>query len=315
MSLKGTLVLILVSVCGFAADPTLLSMVPSDAKVVAGIHVDRSAASPFGQFLLRQMQQDDAGFKKFTTSTGFDPRRDLIEVITASPDGPQHSGHGVILARGNFDVARITSAAKAEGKALTTYQNAQVVSTGSGPTEWIAFPDGGTAIIGDQDSVKTAINRRRSGGAALDFKIANKVQDLSAKYDAWIVSTSPVSDFAGKMPNAQVNGAMNGDMMKSIELATGGIQFGSNIQIVAEAVTRSDKDASALVDVVKFLAGMIQLNRDRSEVANFAALLDTMELKAVGTSMTMSLTVPEVNLEKMLKPQQRPAVRRVVYTR
>jgi len=313
VNFKIVLGIILTGVCSFAADPGLLGLVPSDSKVVAGIHVDRSAASPFGQFLLRQMQQDDAGFKKFVTSTGFDPRRDLTEVITASPDGPQHAGHGVVLARGTFDVSRITTAAKAEGKSLTTYQSARVISGTWPKGEWIAFPDGSTAIIGDQDSVRTALDRRASGGAALDFKIASKVQELSGKYDAWIVSASPVANFADKMPNAQVNGAMNGDMMKSIELATGGLQFGSTIQIVAEAVTRSDKDASALVDVVKFLAGMIQLNRDKGEVANFAALLDTMNLKAVGNSMMISLSIPEANLEQMMRPQPKSAVHRVVY--
>lgn len=307
------LTLVAVSV-SLAADSGLISLAPADTKVVMGMHVDRSVNSPFGQFLMKQMQKDDADFQKFVTATGFDPRRDLTEVITVT--SADQKGHGLVLARGTFDLGKIQAAATQQGAAFTNYKDVQVISGKAGSNGWIAFLDSRTALVGDADSVKAAIDRRGSA-PALDFKLSSKVQDVSNRYDAWMVSTAPMSNFAGRMPDQQLNGALKGDMIQGIEMASGGVQFGTDIQVSAEAVTRSDKDASALVDVVKFLAGMVQLNRDKPEVGNFATILDTLQLKSSGNTMSLSLTVPEPQLEQLMQPKanaRKRAVKKVDYT-
>src|ERR1700676_3734489 len=65
-------------------DPGLLNLVMPDAKILTGIQVDQSQASPFGQYVLSQMQFNDPGFQKFMTVTGFDPRSDLHEILAAT---------------------------------------------------------------------------------------------------------------------------------------------------------------------------------------------------------------------------------------
>jgi len=76
--------LLVVQVAAFAADPGLLSLVMPDAKVIAGLQVDQAKTSQFGQYVLSHMQPDDANFKKFMADTGFDPRRDVGEIVMAS---------------------------------------------------------------------------------------------------------------------------------------------------------------------------------------------------------------------------------------
>jgi hypothetical protein len=297
---KLALVLTLTSAALFAADPALMNLVPSDSKMVAGIHVDRTTSSPFGQFLMHQMQQNDADFQKFVTTTGFDPRRDLREVVSAATDTAS-KGHGLVLARGTFDTVRIGQALKANGASFTNYKDVQIITGNGTSSGWIAFLDGQTAVVGDPDAVKAAIDRR-AGGLPLDATLSAKVQDVSNRYDAWAVTSAPLSNFAGKVPDKQLNGALNGDMLQGIALASGGVQFGSTVQIGAEAVTRSAQDATSLVDVVKFLAGMVQMNRDKPEVSNFAALLDTLSFKTAGNIMSMTLSMAEPDLEKLIKP-------------
>ena len=60
---------------------------------------------------------------------------------------------------------------------------------------------------------------------------------------------------------------MHGNLFQSISQASGGIKFGANVQIGMQAVTRSEKDAEALVDVVRFIGGLIQTNKDKSGAA------------------------------------------------
>ncbi len=305
--IKCTLLFALAACSAFAADSGLLSLLSPDAKVVAGIHVDRSTASQFGQFVLKQMQREDADFNKFVLSTGFDPRRDLTEVIVSSAN-VQQKGHGLVLARGTFDIAKLTAQAKLSGGSITNYKDVQVIAGKS--DGWIAFLDGRTAALGDSDLVRTAIDRR-GAGVSVDQKLAAKVNEVSGKYDAWMVSIAPLSSFSGKLPDQRMNGMINGDMVQGIEQASGGVVFGANVQVAGEAVTRSEKDATALADVVRFLAGMVQMNREKPEVAKLAAVLDTMVLKASANTLTISLSVPESDLEQMVKPARNGAVRTV----
>src|ERR1700724_3867868 len=115
-NLRRFAVLLTLPIATWAADPALLKLVMPDAKVIAGIQVDQTRNSLFGQYVLSHMQVEDAGFKKFIAQTGFDPRRDVTEIVMASnweQSTPQ--SRWLVAARGSFNVPQITSAAKANG--------------------------------------------------------------------------------------------------------------------------------------------------------------------------------------------------------
>src|SRR5690349_13946973 len=79
-----------------AADPQLVALLMPDAKVVGGINVDQAKATPFGQYVLTEMQQatQDKKLQEFIATTGFDPSRDVHELLMASnsPGPESHSG-------------------------------------------------------------------------------------------------------------------------------------------------------------------------------------------------------------------------------
>ena len=74
--------------------------------MVAGMDVERARNSYLGKKMLEQMESKDSDFAKFVAMTGFDPRRDLREVILASPDANSKNSP-LILVRGVFDQSRI----------------------------------------------------------------------------------------------------------------------------------------------------------------------------------------------------------------
>jgi hypothetical protein len=299
------------AVPALAVDPALLRMVPPGARVVAGIDVRAATASPFGQFLLSRAQQEDREFQQFIEASGFDPRRDLTELLFVSIDPAPRGGDGLVLARGRFDADRLTAFVQSKGRAtVTTYNGVRYVSLGEGDHGAFALLDASTAIAGKPDAVKAAIDRR-NGTAALEHAMSTKVQDLSARYDAWMVA-SGVFDKRFMPPAADTapKGPVNPAVLQGIEQTSGGVKFGSTVQVDGEAVARSDKDATALADVVKFMTGMIQLNRERPEVAQFAAALDSLKVTAEGTALKLSISIPEADLEKiMTQPKRAPAKR------
>src|SRR5579862_8074374 len=304
-NLRRFAVLLPLSIATWAADPALLKLVMPDAKVIAGIQVDQTKNSLFGQYILSHMQVDDAGFKSFIAQTGFDPRRDVKEILIASNwESNSAASRWLVLARGSFDLAKIATAAQGAGVSTSNFQGVNIlVHSSSAKTEVenaVAFFDSTYAVMGDLPSVEGAIGRQKIG-AAPSSQLLSKVNDLSSKNDFWFVTLVPVSEFAGAMPDPNLSGAMKGNLLAAINEASGGIRFGDTVTISAEATTRSEKDAQALVDVVKFVAGMVQLNRQNNATAGqVATLVDTLDCKAAGNVTTLSLAIPEVQLEQML---------------
>ncbi|HLG97350.1 MAG TPA: hypothetical protein VKX49_13645 [Bryobacteraceae bacterium] len=294
-----------------AADSSLLRLVMPDAKVIAGLQVDRTRNSQFGQFVLSHMQLDDASFQDFVARTGFDPRHDVAEILMASnwqSSTPQ--SRWLLLAKGVFDIPKLQQAAQSAGAVASSFQGTSIYSyTGrSAPNadNAIAFLDSSSAVMGDLASVKAAIARQQSNAVA-SGDLIKTVGDLSANNDFWFVTLVPLSEFAGAIPNPNVSSAMQGNTLAAINQASGGIRFGDTVTISAQAITRSDKDAQALVDVVKFVVSMLQLNRQNNAVAGqVASLLDTLDTKTSGNTMSMSLAIPEQQLEQIIGQAPRP---------
>lgn len=291
-----------------AVDPGLLNLMMPDAKFVSGIQVEASKASPFGQYVLSQMQSDDANFSKFTAETGFDPRRDLSEIVIGTA-GTSEAPTVLIAGRGVFDPARIIAAARASGATITSYKGFDLLTHESDKTMGaIGFLDTRTALMGTLPAIQAAIDRG-PGTSALPTAVTDKVRQLAASNDAWFYSTGPVTDFfTGKIADANLNGAMQGNLLQAVRQASGGIKFGSgDIRLNGEAVTRSPEDAKALADVVRFIAGLVQLNRDSNDQAQkIATLVDAMQLTVSANAMQLSLVIPEDVAEKMFMPQVGP---------
>jgi len=283
-----------------AADQQLMNLLMPDAKVVAGVNVDQAKNSPFGQFMLSRMQAGEGGLGKLTGATGFDPRSDLREILMGTVGQPGQKG--LVLARGTFDATRIFEAARSAGQTVENYKGVDIL-TGKedSTTHALAFLDGSIAIAGDLDNVHGAIDRR-SGNNSLDPALAAKVGLLSTSLDAWSVSTVPMAALANeKLPDTKLNGLLNSDVLKNVTQTSGGIKFGATIQFSAEAVARSDKDATALADVVRFLGNMVQANAPTASAAAITSLIQSLDVKTDGNTVKLALAIPEDQLEKVMQ--------------
>ena len=202
----------------------------------------------------------------------------------------------LVLAHGTFNVAKITTAAQTNGGVPAVYQGVNLVThsaaSGSQVATAIGFLDTTTALAGDVTSVKAAIDRKQSN-APTDSTIFSKSQQVSANNDFWFVTLVPLSNFAGSIPDSNLSGAMQGNLFAAINQTSGGIRFGDTVTISAEAVTRSEKDAQALVDVLKFFAGLVQMNRQNNPAAGqVATLLDSLQTSTAGNTTTICSPSP-----------------------
>lgn len=306
---KVLLLASLATALGMAADRELLRLAPAGTRLLAGIQVDQAKVTPFGRFLLSRMKADDTDFQSFVTTTGFDPNRDVDEVLIASTAAGAGRKNGVVLVRGHFNTSSILATAKEKGATVEDYQGVALLSppkSKTPPSGAVAFLSGTVAVCGDMDNVKAVI-ARRAGTTRLDATIERKAEELSAAHHAWMVSIIPVAEMAGRVPDANFSGALKGNAFQAIEQVSGGVDFADSVKVSAEAVTRSDKDATALADVIRFLASFAQMNQQGAQAPGLAAALESLDLKTEGNVAKLSFRVPQDQIEQLMQSHQHPA--------
>ena len=175
--------------------PALLNLVMPDATVVSGMNVAQSVNSPFGQYILVA----DAIERRRISAIHdrhprFDPRKDLLEIVAATPSTAASTGHsGLLLGRGVFQPAMIIGAATEQGGTVTNYRGFSLIGQTNEPVA-LTFLDGATVAIGDIASVKSAIDRKLSG-STFSGALATAAVAVSASNSAWFATTTPLSDF------------------------------------------------------------------------------------------------------------------------
>jgi TonB family protein len=279
----------------FAADPELVILAMPDSQVMAGVNVEQVMLSPLGQYLMAQPgQAPDAGLEKLMETVGFDPRRDLREILVSLNKLPADNS-GIILARGTFDVPRILEASRADGATTETYKGVPIIlreARGS-----LAFPDSTLAIVGSAADVRAAIDRK-TAPAPISSALAVQVNQLSTTEDAWFVSMAPISQFQPQPAAGAVTGPMA--MLSKVQQASGGVKFGANVAVSLQAVSATDQDAAALAAVLKSFASAGDLFM-KDVYVPAAALLKNLNATAEGPVTTISLSVPESQIEELIK--------------
>ncbi len=286
-----------------AVDPQLMSLVMPDAQVLAGVNVQQARNTPFGQFVIGQMQMNDEAMKTLLAA-GFDPARDVREFLLASTGGPG-SHTGLALAAGQFDLVKIRLLAAAAGAKQETYKGVTIYP--GGKNGGVAFLNSAIALAGDLQSVRDAIDRRTSP-AALPAAVAVKVNRLSGAQDAWVLTLVPPASLHPHVPSGPAHGAIGSDAFQKIDQASAGVKFGTEAVMTAEAVAQSAADAGAMADVIRFLANMTQLQSTKDPKA--AALARNLKVSTSGATLNVNLSIPEADLEQLAKPRPRSATRR-----
>ena len=287
-----------------AADTGLLSLVPSDAKVVSSVNVQQALVSPFGQYLLTQMNSGPNGFDQLAQETGFDPRRDLQSFVFASSGAgaTKHQSPALVIARGTFQADLIRKHILAHGGTAQSIAGLDVFIFAGNSDQQSAYCilDTGIAVFGDLGYVKQAI-ANRSSPTVLDPSLQSLISKVSADNDAWFASILGGSYLSQHMaettdphlkPQAQA--------LQGVRQAAGGVQLGDPLNFSFDAVTRSPQDAISLVDVARFMASFVQMQRQKDpQLEIIAQAIDGMTLNSSGDNFHASLSIPEKSMEQL----------------
>lgn len=299
----GALFFAVAFTCG-GADPNLLRLIPPNVRFLSGIQVTQSIRTPFGRYVLAQMEPDDNDFRQFLSESGLDPQRDVTALLIATA-GEAENPKSLMIAQGLFHPDKFSSAAKTHGAISSAYHGVQVLSfKGTKDEAAIAFLDASTALAGEPETIRAALDRRESPASENSERTA-KVRELGDAYDAWFLSTGPIAEyFAGRIADENLGDAVQGNLLSAVLQASGGLKFETDgVLFAGHAIARSEKDADALRDVVRFLAGLVQMTKGPGPKASLA---DSLQVTTEGNILRLSVLMPETMVERLFVPKAPP---------
>ena len=282
------------------ADSRLLNMVMPDATVMADVNVDQVKASPFGQYVLANLLQAQAQqLQQLATLIGFDPRKDLDELLLASNKAAGQKT-GLLLGLGTFDPAKIAAAAQLAGAGVETYSGVSIIEDPK-QQNGFAFLDSKLAVAGDVADVQAAIDRRGNGGPSIPAALLAQVNQLSAAEDVWVLTTVPPSALGPAAAAPPAKGVNVQNALKQIQSGSGGVKFGSAVALTVQAQAASPQDASSLGGVLGLLVSIAQLQA--AQHPEIAALAQSLVVSTQGSTVKITLSVPEAQIEQVVKPK------------
>lgn len=272
-------------------DPALLPLIPSDTISLGGIRFDafqktetwkRLAASPQWS---RQMDE-------FTKEVGFDPRKDLLEVIWAS-DGKE----SLFFIRNRFSQMNIEPLVRREGFQRLAYKGYPLL----GDEDFAAlFMNASTAVVGRTARLRKIIDDRDAGPGNVSKELLAKAETIPAGAHLWMVATPSA------LPKLEADRAGTSNMLANLPRLLNGVQYltvaldmanGVDAQAVAYCV--DDQCAKQWQNTIKGLAGIARITLPEAQRTQMLPLLDSIEVQVNGTTASTKFKLDLAGLEQL----------------
>jgi hypothetical protein len=270
--------------CGGHApvDPALAAFVSSDTVALAGVHLDRLRTAP----LYRKLADENRlpRFEAFRTESGFDPSRDVSELLLAS-DGQ----NALAIARGTF------AARPSDSLQATDYKGFKFYAKDA--REVIAFVNKNTALGGSPAAVRAAIDQWKAGRSGAPAALMARARALPADAQIWAV----VSGWRGASPEQlrQMGNLSNIDrMLRSVEGASLTIDVRSGAHAALTGDCRTEADARNLGDSLRGLSAFARMAvpRNRPELQH---AFDGLRVQQDGSTVRVNLDITEDVAEEL----------------
>jgi len=266
-------------------DNVLVRMTPPGVTSLVGVHMDQLLASELYQKMmaLQKLPQLD----QFARETGFDPRRDVREILLAT--GPAGS---VLLARGNFNLKPEPVA----GIKIVRYGPYSIrVLDQSG----FCVLDATLAAAGDVPAVEAALEEWQHGAHKAAQPLLATVASVDPQTTIWGASTGFAAFLAGNMPRVG-NGIDFSAIFRGIESTWFSASVSSGFQASIHTTAATEKDAMNLRDTAKGLIGFGRLSVPENK-PNLLRFWDGLGVEQSGRNFTLRADIGGDLIDQMVQ--------------
>ena len=277
-------------------DNVLLKMVPPGTTSLVGARMDVLKTTDFYRKMVaaRKLPQID----KFAEESGFDPRRDVRELVYAeAPEG------SVLLARGNF---RVNEALLKNGK-TTRHGRYQIVGQG---TSGVCILDPTLAAAGEIPAIEAALDEWTSGQHTAAQSLMAHLKTVDERSQLWGFSQGAAGFLANNIPNTN-SGIDFSKIFRGLDDTWFQADFSMGLRAEVHGTTATEKDALNLKDAVKGLVGLGRLYTPDQQ-PELIKLWDGILVEQVNRSIVIRADIAQDLIERliqMLSSTPRPSTR------
>ena len=158
--------------------------------------------------------------------------------------------------------------------------------------------DHATVLVGDPQEVDHAA--RRWAGREAPGDLAPRVARLIDRYDCWFILRRPFEAFLLRdgttTPSAEAL-----ELSRAVEEVSGGIRYGSMIELSFEVVLASADDAAALATLGRWLPAFVQMMPPNRPMARLSELAENFSIRQEGRSAVVSFRLSEQRMRALLE--------------
>ena len=270
-----------------SADTGLGAFVPPDTVALAGMRMDQLRATALYQKL--RAQQRFSELDELKARTGFDPTRDVSELLVAT-----NGKDAVTIARGQFHPTD-TGAKKLPYKGYTLYVH------GEGA---YALIDASTALAGTQPAVRAAIDQYKSGArSATVASLLARGRAIAPQNQIWAVSDSPeaFTSLATPAPPGNVGNAANlGRVFGQLERLSFAADLSRGLNAVATGDCKAEQDAKAIGDLLRGVVSLGKLSVPQGQT-DLMRLYDSIQVDQQQKVVKLVVNVSPDLIDKLLQ--------------
>lgn len=272
-------------------DNVLIRMVPPSATYLLGLRVGEIRDS----VLFRKFAEpgEFKALNDFARATGFDPRRDVDEVLFVKTK----SG-SVLLARGTF---QLTDEAFRGRKRLRH----GVYNIWSLNDNAVCVLDRTLAVMGDMVSVAAALDEWTAGNHTAGQAWLGHAKAIDAGNPMWGVATGTAA-LLGELPTGRGAAEMQlARVLQGLEDTWFEASFAAGFKGRIGGVAANEKDASTLRDAAKGAVGMGRLSvpQNQPELLKF---WDGFQVEQQGRSVEIRIDVPQSQIDRLMESMPKP---------
>jgi hypothetical protein len=278
-------------------DGTLAALAPPDATMLSGIRMEAMRTTPLYQKMISRKalpQLDD-----FARQTGFDPRRDVRELLIAS-----NGSDSLLAARGTFNLQGFEGATKTSYKDFTLYtrQNGAV-----------GLLDSSTAVAGPVASVRAALDRYKAGDGSRPSELLARARQIPNNNQIWSVSNGFESLISRNLP--QEGNAVNiSRILRSLENTTFAADLRTGVNGYMDGLCRTAQDAKNLGDAARGLVGLGRLSVPENQ-PELLRLWDGIKVDQQQRTVKITLAIPQDLIDKLVDLLGKQPFQRLPVTR
>lgn len=265
-------------------DNVLEKMVPPGTTSLVGARMDLLKTTLFYRNILaaQKLPQLD----QFAEDTGFDPRRDVRELLYA--DAPEGT---VILARGSF---RITDTVL-KGAQHTRYGVYDIVGQGG---NGLCILDSTLAIAGQIPAIKAALDEWITGKHTAAQPLLTRLKTADENAQIWGFSQGAAGFLANNLPSLS-GGIDFSKILRGLDDTWFQADFSAGFRAEVHGVTATDKDASNLRDAVKGLVGLGRLYTPEKQ-PELIKLWDGIVVEQLSRALTIIADIPQNLVDRLI---------------